>query len=160
MAQTRESFLSRIDRFAFAVELVGLAAAKETDRPSTDDDVDRLPKVIGVCGAGVLPEIGYMYNKSYWGNGYATEALQGFLELYWKTYPDGFPGLEAEDKDIVLGRVNEDNLPSQAVLKKCGFEFWRELEVEDKSDKTKIVKLYEYRLWRPGMGKSSLVRDN
>ena len=156
MPQTRQSLLERRNRFSFAVELAGLAAAKETDRPSTDDDFNRLPKVIGACGGGVLPEIGYMFNRSYWGNGYATEALQGFLELYWKTYPDGFPGLEGEERNFLFGTTHPDNLASQTVLKKCGFEFWKEKELEDKYDKDSKIKLYVYRLWRPGMKKLDL----
>ena len=148
--------MERGNNFSFAIELAGLAAAKENDRTSTVDDFNRLPKVIGVCGGGVLPEIGYMYNRSYWGNGYATEALQGFLELYWKTYPNGFPGLEGQEREYVFGTTCTENLASQTVLKKCGFEFWKEIEVVDKYDKDSKITLYAYRLWKPGMKKTDL----
>lgn len=100
-----------------------------------------------------------MFNQSYWGNGYATEALQGFLELYWKTYPNGFPGLEGEERDYVFGYTNTDNLASQTVLKNCGFEFWKEKDVEDKSDQDGKIKLYAYKLWRSGMKKPDLKKE-
>ncbi|CAK7244897.1 MAG: hypothetical protein STHCBS139747_006460 [Sporothrix thermara] len=45
-------------------------------------------KLIGLGGVYVFhsvygwPELGYMFNSSYWGKGYATEFVRGFLQLY------------------------------------------------------------------------------
>ncbi len=54
------------------------------------------------------PEITYWIGKEFWGQGIATNALQQFL-LIEKARP-------------IVGRVAFDNIGSQSVLEKCGFE--------------------------------------
>ncbi|KAI4939070.1 uncharacterized protein J4E92_000352 [Alternaria infectoria] len=44
------------------------------------------PHVIGLIGAVRAPEIGYMFNAEYWGRGYATEALEAFMPLFFEHY--------------------------------------------------------------------------
>lgn len=50
------------------------------------------PKMIGLVGTNRWCEhgleTGYILNINYWGRGYATEAFEGFLGIYW--------GLEGE----------------------------------------------------------------
>lgn len=52
-------------------------------------------------------EITYWIDRSYWGQGIATAALQNFLEI--------------EQSRPIYGRVAFDNYGSQKVLVKCGF---------------------------------------
>ena len=108
-----------------------------------------LPKVIGICGAHNLPEVGYLWNQSVWGHGYATEALRAFVEAYWKTFPEGFPSLEEDKKDFLLAYSHEENSASNAVLGKAGFK----LEEKEQVDHPKMGRhtKYSWRLWRPGM---------
>ena len=108
------------------------------------------PKVIGHIGSSSragLPNIGYFYNKAYWGKGYATEALEAVVDAYWREYPSGFPGLEEEDRNILRGGTGWDNYASQAVLKNCGFELYDKAAYVDL--KGMINTRHRYRLRRP-----------
>lgn len=54
-------------------------------------------------------ELGYWIGREYWGNGIATKALEEFLKCL-PTRP-------------LYGYVAKQNIGSQRVLKKCGFDF-------------------------------------
>ena len=62
-----------------------------------------------------VTEVGYGMNPAYTGHGYMTEALTAFLGLGRKL------GIRK-----VLADTLPDNLPSQNVLKRCGFRFLKE----------------------------------
>ncbi len=62
-----------------------------------------------------VTELGYGMNPSYTGHGYMTEALKAFLKL----------GRELGIR-TVLADTLPDNVKSQNVLKRCGFEFLKE----------------------------------
>ncbi|KAI1101058.1 acyl-CoA N-acyltransferase [Jackrogersella minutella] len=88
------------------------------------------------------PEIGYLFKKEHWGQGYATEFLRAWLNQWW-TLPrseveaevdvqsvDG-PG---EVPEMITAFVEESNLGSQHVLGKVGFrEFkrWTESDARE-----------------------------
>lgn len=61
---------------------------------------------------GVNPEIGYGINDAFQGRGYATEAIQ--LSIEWAFSHLGVEAVEAE--------TDPNNIASQKVLSKCGFE--------------------------------------
>lgn len=79
-------------------------------------------RAIGTIGCKGWPdergtvEVGYGLEPSRRGQGLATEALRCLL------------GLLDDEADVrrVVAETNEDNLPSQAVLRKCGFETFGE----------------------------------
>ncbi len=58
------------------------------------------------------PEIGYCLSRSYWNNGYMTEACQAFIKHLFRI---GFKKLLIEAKT--------DNIASNRVIEKCGFSF-------------------------------------
>lgn len=90
-----------------------------------------------------------MFRPSVWGRGYATEALEGFIGWYWTTFPNGHPTLEGEDRiylRAVTGPLSEAGA-SIAVLKKCGFEYWKEQEEDDIFGKGKVL-LPVWRRWK------------
>ena len=64
------------------------------------------------CGG--MWEIGYHISKAYTGNGYAAEAVGAFLPIIME-----FLGI-----DKMLGICLEENIASQKVLEKCGFELF------------------------------------
>ncbi len=73
--------------------------------------------LIGQCGLTLqdyngkkVPEIGYLFQRSFWHKGYATEAA-----LFWKKYAFEVIGLEA-----VYSIIRDSNLPSQRVAERNG----------------------------------------
>ncbi|KAJ5814890.1 hypothetical protein N7474_006667 [Penicillium riverlandense] len=95
------------------------------------------------------PEVGYMFRKEFWGQGFATEFLGAWLQ-YW----GGLPRTEQEvrvEKAMVTGEgrvpeqvialIEPSNGGSQKVLLRSGFEPFREFtEVDEFSpDGCKLV---------------------
>ncbi|RPB12971.1 acyl-CoA N-acyltransferase [Morchella conica CCBAS932] len=70
--------------------------------------------VIGVTSRFSLDtvEIGYIFNQSFWGQGYASEALVAYIEAYWG-YSKGI--------NFIIAKVDPFNMGSIRVLEKCGF---------------------------------------
>lgn len=92
--------------------------------------------VVGSIGSHTAepPTLGYMLRKEFWSNGYATEAVQGWLEEYWK-----LPRRELEMQDTMLehiqlhwqgdavrealfANVESENKGSTNIMQKCGFK--------------------------------------
>lgn len=74
-------------------------------------------KVIGTGGISFVPErnayeLGYNFNRAYWGKGYATEAAKALIR--W-----AYDALGA--RDFSANHANA-NVASGQVLKKCGFQ--------------------------------------
>jgi RimJ/RimL family protein N-acetyltransferase len=73
--------------------------------------------VIGACSlewrGGPHPEIGYWLGVPYWGQGYATEAVQTLID-------QSFSDLGNEE---VEGGARPINAASRRVLEKCGFQW-------------------------------------
>ena len=63
-------------------------------------------------------EIGYGLGKEFEHNGYITEAVKAMC--IW--------ALEQESVKSVISETEVDNLPSQNVLKRCGFKLYEEKE--------------------------------
>lgn len=100
--------------------------------------------IVGMVGGVRLPEVGYIYDPSIWGNGFATEALRGWMDMYWSRWPDGHPALPWEDRGYlraVTGQHNGGMNDSGNVLKKCGFQKSGEKEVEEEGS---MVRLEEW----------------
>lgn len=94
-------------------------------------------KVVGAVGVrvdrrlwGRVGSVGYWIGKPYWGKGYATEAVEGFLQFC--------------ERELRLKRLRaevfEDNERSLRVLEKCGFrpQKLRKVNYADRGGKRKI----------------------
>ena len=86
-----------------------------------EDQLDDKGALIGTCGFNSWSKpmksavIGYDLKKSYWGRGYATEAISKITQYAFSgEMPCG--GIHRIQADTVL-----DNLASESVLKKVGF---------------------------------------
>ncbi len=71
--------------------------------------------MIGWAGLQYLPElgeteVGFLFNRPYWGKGYATEAALAALSF-------GFERLSLEQ---IIALVHPGNLASRRVIEKCG----------------------------------------
>lgn len=63
------------------------------------------------------PEIGWFIDRTYWGQGLATEGALAAVEF-------AFEKLEIER---LIGIYNPENLASRRVMEKIGMTFWKEL---------------------------------
>ncbi|KAL9025182.1 MAG: hypothetical protein Q9196_005952 [Gyalolechia fulgens] len=136
---------------------------EELSGTKNDDNKSDQPEVIGLCGGTTLPEIGYIFRPSVWGRGYAQEALRGFIKFYWDTFPDGHPMIpNAEDRKFLMAVTGPSDgsataAASIAVLKKCGFEYWKEQkEADSPGPGQRDIMLPVWRLWGPGLSPDSL----
>ena len=79
--------------------------------------IEREGDVIGACGfdlrEGAQPEIGYWIGASYWGQGYATEAVRALVDH----------ALENGDHTALQAGARVSNPASRRVLEKCGFQW-------------------------------------
>ena len=135
----------RDNNWNFAVEVLPSTGSNQT---SGD-----LPRVIGLIGAVRSPEIGYMFNADYWGKGYATEALQAFMPLFFKH----FSGSEAEHYDYAQALTDTELIASHNVLQKAGF---RLIEKREKDFENPVLGLRDtliYQMERPPAGEDATV---
>ena len=62
------------------------------------------------------PSLGYMIHPDFWGQGFATEAVRGWLEYWW-----GLPRRENGKGREFIAKVVVENRESRRVLEKLGF---------------------------------------
>lgn len=106
--------------------------------------------IIGMCGVHTAPEVGYSFHPDVWGKGYASEAIAGLVEKYWETFPDGHPSLQEHERDYLEGHTARENLASQGVLRKNGFQFWKEVEESSSVGGGPKEMMMVWRRWKPG----------
>lgn len=79
------------DQFSFAVVLPN--QGRRPSGPGAPGD----ETVIGFVGITQPPEVFYIFDEEYWGRGYATDALQTFLNTYWATFPSGLVTMDEKE---------------------------------------------------------------
>lgn len=108
-------------------------------------DAATAPRVIGMIGAVRAPEVGYMLNTGYWGKGYATEALEGFMRLFF----DHFSGGEKQRFEFAEAHTDPELVASQHVLEKAGFKLHEFREKDFENPVLGMRDTLVYRLYRP-----------
>ncbi|UNI23659.1 hypothetical protein JDV02_009466 [Purpureocillium takamizusanense] len=120
--------------------------------------------VVGELG---WPVIGYMLRKEFWGKGYATELVRGFLEAWWalpraevelkveKSSVSWRAGPDDNDNDndnddgglvdeCIVAVTLDSNTASQNVLRKCNLDLVKVWEEDDIRDPTQRAVLYAF----------------
>lgn len=67
--------------------------------------------VIGLVGAVGGPELGYGLHPSFHGRGYCTEAVKGFLEMFWEVIPEAPRGLQDSELEGQAPAPGPDETP-------------------------------------------------
>ncbi|KAL7784322.1 acetyltransferase domain-containing protein [Trichoderma ceciliae] len=118
-------------------------------------------EMIGIGGCHKLfsifgwPAIGYMFRKEFWGQGLATEFVQAWLDM-WCKLPRAEAEFEVDQRSLRDGDGAEaleqvtaftvlDNVGSQRVLEKSGFERFLTWEEPDLRNPDVKVTLLGYR---------------
>ena len=104
---------------------------------------------VGYVGEYDPPQVGFMLLTTFHGKGYATEALRAFLDIYWSRETCGAGGLSG--RDYVEAEVQGENIASQRVCEKCGFELWRRESGAFVSPLMGEGEKLVYRLSKPGV---------
>ncbi|KAL1595027.1 hypothetical protein SLS60_009712 [Paraconiothyrium brasiliense] len=125
----------REDCWNFVIELL----------PSAPDaSTHTSPRVIGMIGAVRAPEIGYMLNNNYWGKGYATEALRGYIPLFFEHFAGGQQGRF----EYAEAHTDPELVASQNVLEKVGFKLHERREKDFANPILGLRDTLVYRLYR------------
>jgi len=108
--------------------------------------------VIGCLGCHISepPECGYMLRKEFWGKGFATEAFERWVDVWWElprreVTIEG-PEPQSADPDLVVSEVlradiDGKNFASARILAKCGFKVVLEKAVEHKGETINLILL-------------------
>ncbi|CAI7601851.1 unnamed protein product [Penicillium pancosmium] len=95
---------------------------------------DPTQKVIGTVGINSLapaPSIGYGLHPDFWGKGYASEAVTGLINAWWKLDRIDPAQLKpASEKERLFAACNKANVGSMKVLQKGGFKVYQELHLD------------------------------
>ncbi|WP_066306755.1 GNAT family N-acetyltransferase [Bacillus sp. FJAT-29814] len=85
-------------------------------------------KLIGFCHSGLkqeLPapnrEIAYGLSKFYWNRGYASMAAKGLIDFLF----------EETNVEVLNAVALPNNVGSNRVIRKCGFQFMDDVEIDD-----------------------------
>ncbi|GAQ05419.1 uncharacterized MFS-type transporter C530.15c [Aspergillus lentulus] len=106
------------------------------------DEPDCIIGSLGVNSLSPAPSVGYAMHPSYWGRGYASEALRGVINAWWKL--PRVDDLRHEEK--LFATVNLANKRSVKVLQRNGFKIYEEVQIEGD-----IVALMELESPRPAV---------
>jgi RimJ/RimL family protein N-acetyltransferase len=100
-------------------KFIQMAISQQTEEPRRDFyfvvTLRENGEIIGGCGIHLLrpkqrtAEIGYCFNKNYWGQGYATEAATALLKF----------GFETLNSHRIVATCDPRNLRSVRVLENC-----------------------------------------
>lgn len=111
----RIELMMKPDGFSFTI------IVPDPDRESSIVEGLEYGTVIGFIGITAPPEVFYILDDRFWGSGYASEALQAFLDTYWNAFPEGLKGMDEWMRDFLETHIIVGNDGSERVAVKCGF---------------------------------------
>ena len=122
------------------------------------EELNEPGKVVGVVGCHTCepPEVGYMFRTEVWRKGYATEAMQCWLQTWWalpRKEVEIEPKSAASDNQAVREVLKADtvfpNHASKRILERHGFNLVSEEMVDDHQRNGEKIKLITLELQRP-----------
>lgn len=75
-------------------------------------------------------EFGYVLSKDYWGQGIMAEAVKAVIDYLF----------EINNFDFLLCGCYEENYQSARVIEKCGFQYYKTIELTNSYGERKIAK--------------------
>ena len=98
--------------------------------------------ILGACGLNRetefdLAQIGYWVGEPYWGQGIATEAVQGLVDHVFTT----------SDLDAIGVSCRVTNVASRRVIEKCGFQYGG-LDMAQSRFENAVVPVFAFKLTR------------
>ncbi|KAJ5421169.1 hypothetical protein N7465_003688 [Penicillium sp. CMV-2018d] len=98
---------------------------------SIPETEERVVGSLSINQVDPFPEIGYAVHPSSWGKGYATEALQLMLKMWWDLARRTIDGEDAPaEVEKAFALCEKKNHGSCRVLEKCGFKIVGDFEEE------------------------------
>lgn len=97
-----------------------------------------------------------MQSTAYAGKGYATEALHAYLTVYFDRVPSPTASAGALGFDYVQAETDAENIASQRVLLKCGFQLVETLANSFESPMLGLRDTLVYKIARPGLSLEGL----
>lgn len=86
---------------------------------------------MGINALSPAPSVGYNIHPDSWGKGYATEAVAGIIDAWWRLDRMVLDGTALElKKEKLFAACNRANLGSVKVLQKNGFSIYHEQSIE------------------------------
>jgi RimJ/RimL family protein N-acetyltransferase len=85
-----------------------------------------------------------MFNRNYWGKGYATEALRAFMPLFF----DYYSGVATQRFEFAEAHTDPELVSSHNVLQKAGFVFIEKREKDFENPVLGIRDTFVYRMHR------------
>jgi RimJ/RimL family protein N-acetyltransferase len=97
----------------------------------SDDPSQRVIGGAGINSLSPAPSVGYNIHPEFWGKGYATEAVAGIIDAWWKLDRIGFEGsVQDLEKEKLFAACNRANTGSMKVLQRTGFSIYHEQPIE------------------------------
>ncbi|KAJ5107805.1 N-acetyltransferase GNAT family [Penicillium angulare] len=129
--ETKEWLASKI--FEGSDEVNGRSFNYSIVDKSIPESEEQVIGYVSVNSLNPCPDIGYSYIPESWGKGYATEALQLLLKMWWalpRRDPQIVDGV-MEDPERIFAISEKENAASCRVLTKCGFKVKKDFTYED-----------------------------
>lgn len=110
------------NRQTFAIEMQGKVIGSIEVKQYKESSYPELENIQG-------RELGYVLSQSYWGQGIMPEAVKAVIEYLFKI----------ENYDFILCGSYEENKQSARVIEKCGFQYYKTIELTNSYGETKIA---------------------
>ncbi|KAJ5950335.1 uncharacterized protein N7479_008748 [Penicillium vulpinum] len=121
--ETREWMATKVFRNG-PPDIIGRSFNYAIVDKSIPETEERVVGSLSINQVDPFPEIGYAVHPNSWGKGYATEAVQLMLKMWWNLARRAVEGEDAylPQAEKAFALCEKMNAGSRRVLEKCGFK--------------------------------------